>query len=184
MVLTNFSLGEGQIKVVVWDENNQSAFDIINYIIDSHPEQINQSLELNSGWNLFSPSMEGDLITSDNLDSYLVLGYKEGEWQKDLSFLEGDEFPFEAWNGYIIYSKENKSTTLIGYPPTTNRPNLDGAGWNLFSFNETNTFYNLFFSPISVEIFNIFLQNNSFIIERMREDDILTRGEFYWIVPS
>lgn len=176
-----FPLGEGQIKIVVYDTNNQSAYDTFPYIIDSYPEAINQSFNLSKGWNTFSPTIESVLSSSSNINSFLVADYNKSGWQIDFNFQNGDEFTLEPWQGYLIYSEENKSITLKGYAPINPLPALDWTSWSLVSFDRTDSFANIFFSDPGLQIFNITIQNNSFLYQPMTDRDILTKGKLYWV---
>jgi subtilisin family serine protease len=179
--LFDFQLGEWQFKVIVTDTNNQSAYDITQLYFETMPSSLNQSLELKEGWNLFSPHIGLPGITSESLDSFLVAGYEYGEWKIDLSSFEGDSFSLHPWKGYCIYSKENKTLLLNGSAPSTNSPSLNLEGWSLVSFNETGTFANIFDPMPQIRIFNLSIQNNSFYYQNLEEDEILTKGELYWI---
>jgi hypothetical protein len=189
VALTDLPLGVGQIKVVVYDNYNQTAFDTIPYFIDHYPTPANESLDLQEGWNLYSPKIESIFLSSKNFSSFLVAGYNSTGWQFDINFEGVEGFNIKPWQGYMIYSKENISITLEGYIPDSMRPSLEWMSWNLVSFNESKSFTNLYFSYPPVRIWEITNKNNTFSYIQKKTDDNLTRGNLYWLtlnpdVPS
>ncbi len=186
--LTNYEIGEIQIKVIAYDSNNQTATDIMQHVIEYIPDPVNQSINLTEGWNLFSPNITSIDLTSDQVETFLIAGYKgstlgesQDRWEIDLASKENDSFLMKPWQGYFVYSNENKTINLQGYVPASPYPSLDWTGWNLISFNKSESFSKLYFDHPSTKIYNITFQNDTIVYEGLSRYDNLTRGRPYWV---